>query len=81
MAIYILFFVKKPVAGTTFSMVSALLRLHRSFRLVKRKFWWSSRAEFDVFCAGFPQSVEVERLLRETRRRDIFPLYTRLLRI
>jgi hypothetical protein len=62
-------------------MVSALLRLHRSFRLVKRKLWWSSRAEFDVFCEGFPQSVEVERLLRETRRRDIFPLYTRLLRI
>ena len=41
-----------------------------------RKFWWSSRAEFDVFCEGFPQSSEVERLSRETRGRDIFPFYT-----
>ena len=62
-------------------MVSALSRVHRSFRLVRASFGGVLARSCDVFCEGFPQSVEVERLLRETRRRDIFPFYTRLLRI
>jgi hypothetical protein len=40
-------------------MVSALVCAHGSFRLVKRTFWWRSRAEFDVyFVKDFPKVLK-----------------------